>query len=1524
MATPYGGASDSINIRRLNSSSGDAGSAAGWEIADTYLSSQSGWRSFNGALAIAIKGSANPTPPSFVSAEADGRDVTLTYNGDLLTDGVVSRNAHDVVAEGDPPGERRYINITKTNGRAVNILLHKPLPAGKDITVTYRVDGRYPVLGANRAAVAPLGDQSVTNNTVSVAPVLDDATVNGSTLTLTYNEPLDTNSTPATRAYGVTVDSSTRGVTNVSVLGSAVTLTLASPVQAGQTVEVSYTPGSSPVQDTGGEDALPFADEPVTNNTVASPPTLVSAIVNGSTLTLTYSEPLDTNSRPATSDYTVTVNSATRGVTNVSVSGSAVTLTLASEVQAGQDVRLTYRLGSNPVQDTGGEDAMALTNEPVTNNTGVLPPGLDSAVVDGDMLTLTYDEPLDEASEPATTAYSTVAREVASVGVSGSTVTLTLASAVVGGETVLVSYDAPEVDPVQDESGNPAANLNNHRVKNITNNALVFTTTGLTVAENTQVVGTVVAEDPDTQDSVTYILKAADPEDDGRMFAITSDGVLSFRAAHGADYEHPGSVGGSNDYGVTVMAMSGSGTRENMTIEQITVTITNAEDDGRLLFSSEQPQVGTALLATVDDPDGSVSVTTWTWEISSDQSNWTTLTHQTTPNAPSSSYAPVAADAADGGKYIRVTADYDDAVTGAEQVQRTLSNKVRAQPASNDAPMFPPSEMGQRSIPEETAPNVNIGLPVIATDAESDLLTYSLDGTDAESFDIVPLSGQLRTEAPLDFETKSSYTVVVTATDPSRETAEITVTITVTDITEQNWNTPGNTNPGGGGGGGGGGGVPFIGGGGPTPSVEDYGWNVTGDIDPLASRNGDPTGLWGDDWTLRVGQNGDGANDGVFAYDLVSHERLEDLEFELAETNRAPRGVWSDGETMWVSDSGQERIFAYDLESGERIEDAEFALSSRNRDARGIWSDGTSMWVLDGIQDALFRYDLASGQSLGEFDLDSDNDDPHGIWSDGTAIWVSDSAGDKKIFAYHQQGQGLTHVGDEDFTGLMRAGNNSPRGIWSDGDLMYVVDSYDDKIYTYNMPDAFDARLASLTLSDVDIGEFSSLKTEYEGVPEDDATETTVAAVAVQDEATIVTAPDDADGNARDGHQVSLDGTAIAVTVTSEDGSRTRVYRVQFEPAAATRAAVAEAPWVECLRDMKPVRFSLVLYEGGTIPELRDCAEEFDLKAIWDRPEQVWISIIFDAPDFVNREFEELFPDGILPITPLFAQRDLPWNFPDREEEPEPIEDAQPQTEVSPRAEPPSEVSTEPDAASVPVIGNTGGDGVSHRNDCADDARLSAIGGWPDGTEVEVLGEGRGRCTGWLLVHADDITSWVRDEYVLGFSAAESAPDEDPGLVIGNTGGEGVSHRNECADEARLSEIGGWPDGTEVVLLEEGSGPCAGWLRVRAGGVTSWVREEYVVESSGGTAATPEIWLVIGNTGGDGVSHRDECSDEARVSELGGWPDGTEVELLEEGSGPCAGWLRVQADAVTSWVREEYVGQSAAAAPSVPNVGRAE
>ena len=156
------------------------------------------------------------------------------------------------------------------------------------------------------------------------------------------------------------------------------------------------------------------------------------------------------------------------------------------------------------------------------------------------------------------------------------------------------------------------------------------------------------------------------------------------------------------------------------------------------------------------------------------------------------------------------------------------------------------------------------------------------------------------------------------------------------------------------------------------------------------------------------------------------------------------------------------------------------------------------MWVLDGGKDSLFAYDLESGELLGEYALDPANDDPH--------------------------------------------------GIWSDGDVMHVADESDGKVYTYNMPDAINARLVSLSLSGVEIGEFDSAVDEYVGIPDDGVAETTVVAEAVQDGATVSIVPSDADGDIGNGHQVSVESdAAIMVTVASADGSRTRVYRVAVD-----------------------------------------------------------------------------------------------------------------------------------------------------------------------------------------------------------------------------------------------------------------------------------------------------------------------------------------------------------------------------------------
>ena len=316
--------------------------------------------------------------------------------------------------------------------------------------------------------------------------------------------------------------------------------------------------------------------------------------------------------------------------------------------------------------------------------------------------------------------------------------------------------------------------------------------------------------------------------------------------------------------------------------------------------------------------------------------------------------------------------------------------------------------------------------------------------------------------------------------------------------------------------------------------------------------------MWSDGTTMWVA---DARDRKVYAYALSGGARDTSKEWSFDSNNNIPHGHLVRRHDDVGGRPQRRQALAYDRATGERLESRDLALGERNADARGIWSDGETMWVLDERRDAVFAYDLESGALLAEYALDPANGSPTGIWSDGVTLWVSDpGSSPRRLFAYRLPTReevevagddaSLERVRDEEFNNLSQASNNSPRGIWSDADFMYVADASDARVYTYNMPDAIDARLASLTLSGVDIGEFHPHQTHYEGVIGEGVTETVVVAEAMQPGTNIEIEPDDADGDDTNGHQVATDGlTEITIRVTSADGARTKAYRVTFEPA---------------------------------------------------------------------------------------------------------------------------------------------------------------------------------------------------------------------------------------------------------------------------------------------------------------------------------------------------------------------------------------
>jgi uncharacterized repeat protein (TIGR02059 family) len=166
------------------------------------------------------------------------------------------------------------------------------------------------------------------------------------------------------------------------------------------------------------------------------------------------------------------VNSVPIAVNSVVIGNTTVRLYLASGVQYGDIVTVTYtRPATNPLQSDLGVPAASISNQLVTNNITGIPPVYVSSVIPTypTIMLMYYDLTLADIV-PAASAFSvkvnSVSRAVNSVVVGGTAVRLYLASGVKYGDIVTVSYTKPATDPLQSELGVPAASISNQPVTN--------------------------------------------------------------------------------------------------------------------------------------------------------------------------------------------------------------------------------------------------------------------------------------------------------------------------------------------------------------------------------------------------------------------------------------------------------------------------------------------------------------------------------------------------------------------------------------------------------------------------------------------------------------------------------------------------------------------------------------------------------------------------------------------------------------------------------------------------------------------------------------------------------------------------------------------------------------------------------------------------------------------------------------------------------------------------------------------------
>ena len=199
----------------------------------------------------------------------------------------------------------------------------------------------------------------------------------GTKIVLTYNEALSSIIAP-TSAFTVTSGLQGNDVNTVSeatVSGSTVELTVSNNIKNDETVRVSYTDPTggndqAAIQNSAGVDAASLGITAVTNNSTmpGNSPVYVGSTTStdGTKIILTYNKALSSTTA-AVSAFTVTTGGSANAVTNVAVSGSTVELTLTTTVKNDDYITVAYAdptggNDANAIQDTVGNDVNHLAS----------------------------------------------------------------------------------------------------------------------------------------------------------------------------------------------------------------------------------------------------------------------------------------------------------------------------------------------------------------------------------------------------------------------------------------------------------------------------------------------------------------------------------------------------------------------------------------------------------------------------------------------------------------------------------------------------------------------------------------------------------------------------------------------------------------------------------------------------------------------------------------------------------------------------------------------------------------------------------------------------------------------------------------------------------------------------------------------------------------------------------------------------------------------------------------------------------
>ncbi len=275
-------------------------------------------------------------------------------------------------------------------------------------------------------------------------------------------------------------------------------------------------------------------------------------------------------------------------------------------------------------------------------------------------------------------------------------------------------------------------------ITNVNDNSPSFTSNEIySVEENQTAIGSATATDADG-DGITFTISGSEIE-------VTSEGVLTFTNA--PDYED------KTTYTAIITASDGA----NTSTQEITVNITNVNDESpeftsNATFSAEENQTAIGTVTATDADGDSVTFTISGSDISITSSG--VLSFVNTPDYETQSAYSATVTASDG----TYTSDQDITVN--------VTN------VNDNSPSFT-SNATYSAEENQTA----IGT-ASATDADGDGISYSISGSDIT---INASSGVLEFVSAPDYETNTSYTATITASDGTFSTTQ-DITVNVENI----------------------------------------------------------------------------------------------------------------------------------------------------------------------------------------------------------------------------------------------------------------------------------------------------------------------------------------------------------------------------------------------------------------------------------------------------------------------------------------------------------------------------------------------------------------------------------------------------------------------------------------------------------------------------------------------------------------------------------------------------------------------